>query len=323
MKQLFQFLLIFLLIPLIFLSAVTAAAGFLGTDFSKKQSPLENSSQIKSKQITLSHNERVISLPLEEYLVGVVAGEMPASFETEALKAQAIAARTYTLNRARFPNNDHPSATVCSNPAHCKAWISPEELTEKFRENPEHLKKIQASVNQTAGRIAVYNGEPISAVFHSTSSGMTENSRDVWGGEVPYLVSVVSEGEEASPRYLETKNFSLVEFQQSINAGEKKVNFTGNANQWFTNWERNPSGSVKSVCICNIKFTGTELRTLLSLRSTHFEIKTDNGISITTKGYGHGVGMSQYGANDMAKRGYTCEEILKKYYTGISLAKAY
>lgn len=295
----------------------TVCFGFFGTSYPEPENLNTNNS---NHQITLLHDGSVKTLPLEDYLYGVVAAEMPATFESEALKAQAVAARTYAVNRCRFPNKDHPDANLCSDSAHCKAYLPPSELEEKFQQQPELLQKIKLSVDNTNGQIAVYQGEPISAVFHSTSSGMTENAKDVWGGDLPYLVSVVSEGEEASPRYTETKEFSKEEFIKKINAGETKVPFSNTPESWFSNWEKNNSGSIKSVNLCGVTFKGTTLRSLLGLRSTHFEITAADSISITTKGNGHGVGMSQYGANDMAKKGYSYEQILKKYYTGITLS---
>lgn len=300
------------------LSTVTIGFGFFGTEYGAETTP--GQPETKRYTVTLLHEGKTQTLPLEEYLYGVVAGEMPASFETEALKAQAVAARTYTVNRSRYPNKDHPEANVCSQSSHCKAYLTPAELEEKFQNNPDGLQHIKQAVDATKNQIAVYNGEPISAVFHSTSSGMTENARDVWGGDLPYLVSVVSEGESASPRYTETKAFSFEEFSQKINNGERKVTFSDNPQTWFSGWEKNETGSVKSVSLCGVPFKGTELRTLLGLRSTHFEITISDHIAITTKGNGHGVGMSQYGANDMAKKGYTYDQILKKYYTGIELS---
>ncbi len=302
------------MIPLIF--------GMLGTSFFK-ESAFEQPNTLTAEiptEITLLHNGVPVILPLEEYLYGVVAGEMPASFETEALKAQAVAARTYTVNRSKSPNKDHPDANVCSDSAHCKAYLTPQELSRKFSESPAHLEKIKQAVDSTKNQILVYQGEPISAVFHSTSSGMTENAEDVWGNAVPYLISVFSEGEEASPRYQENTVFSPDEFRQKINAGTKKVTFSQDLKSWFTNWVRNESGSVKSVLLCGVEFSGVELRSLLGLRSTNFTVETTDVISVTTKGNGHGVGMSQYGANHLAKQGYTYEQILKKYYTGVEIA---
>ncbi|MBO5408957.1 MAG: stage II sporulation protein D [Clostridia bacterium] len=308
-----------------FLWLLAACFGFFGKEYIS--APIKESNSKKSaltvpvpKTITLLHQGTVTALSLEEYLYGVVAAEMPASFEEEALKAQAVAARTYTVNRSQTPNPNHPDANVCSESSHCKAYLPPEELSRKFQNEPQLLKKIQTAVDDTKSEIIIYNGEPISAVFHSTSSGMTENAQDVWGNSVPYLLSVVSEGEEASPRYQETKTFTPEEFIEALNRGEKKVSFSESPAEWFGEWIKNDSGSTKSLTICGIPFLGTELRSLLGLRSTHFEISVADIITVTTKGNGHGVGMSQYGANDMAKRGYSYEDILKKYYTGVEIA---
>ena len=298
-----------------------ALFGFLGKSyFPSYDNEAPDTITGTNQTVTLLHSGKVISLKLEEYLYGVVAAEMPATFETEALKAQAVAARTYTVNRSRFQNPDHPNANVCTDSAHCKAYLTKEEQEEKFQKTPELYEKIQQAVDSTKSQIILYNNEPISAVFHSTSSGMTENSKDVWGGDYPYLVSVVSEGEEESPRFLETKAFSFEEFRQKINAGNKKVVFSDEPKNWFSHWERNESGSVKTVDICGVSLKGTEIRSLLGLRSTHFEINVTDEITVTTKGNGHGVGMSQYGANAMAKRGYSYIDILKKYYTGVEIA---
>ena len=304
------------IIPLLF--------GTLGTHFQRveesfpptQEPPLPNES---ATEITLLHNGTTVTLPLEEYLYGVVAGEMPASFEPEALKAQAVAARTYTINRKNSPHKDHPAADVCSDSTHCKAYLTADELAQKFSNNPTDFEKIRQAVDATKGQILVYDGEAISAVFHSTSSGMTENAEDVWGNPVPYLVSVPSEGEEASPRYTETKIFTLQEFQNKINASTKPVTFTQDQKNWFSDWVRNESGSVKSVSLCGTEFSGIELRSLLELRSANFTVEITDCITITTKGNGHGVGMSQYGANHLAKLGYTYEQILKKYYTGVEI----
>ncbi len=302
------------LIPLLF--------GIFGASFFKDSVP-EHQNPLTAEipsEITLWHQGVPLKLPLEEYLYGVVAAEMPASFETEALKAQAVAARTYTVNRKKSPNKDHPNADVCSDSAHCKAYLTPEELSRKFSENPAYLEKIRQAVNDTKHQILLYRGEPISAVFHSTSSGMTENAEDVWENAVPYLISVESSGEDASPRYQETKEFSFAEFQKKIKLGTKAIHFTDNPKNWFSDWVYNESGSVKSVSICGVSFSGVDLRSLLGLRSANFTVEITDSVTITTKGYGHGVGMSQYGANHLAKMGYTYDQILKKYYTGVEIA---
>ena len=231
---------------------------------------------------------------------------MPAEFEKEALKAQAVAARTETIKKMSFENEKHKNADVCDDINHCQAYYDTDTLKIKYGDEwyKKYYDKIKKSVDETDSIIMTYNDEPITAVFHSTSSGMTENSRDVWGGDFPYLISVESEGETESPRYYEEKSFSYEEFKKKISE-LKKVVFSENPKNWVSDIVRNESGSVKSLKICGVEFKGTEIRSALQLRSTNFEINVNENIIFNTKGNGHGVGMSQYGANYMAKNGYS------------------
>jgi stage II sporulation protein D len=277
-----------------------------------------------SKVIKLLNNGKIEDIEIEKYIVGVVAAEMPASFETEALKAQAVAARTYTERKSEFTNDVHPDAAVCADPGHCKAYISHNDMETKLGADwmRDFYPKVVSVVTSTLGEIITYNNEPISAVFHSTSSGITENAKDVWGGDVPYLTSVKSEGEEESPRYLTETSFSLDEFKNKINSGAngaEKADFGKSPDKWISNVTKNESGSTHTVTIGGAEFSGTDIRTLLNLRSTNFDISITDKVYIKTKGNGHGVGMSQYGANYMAKQGYGYKDILKKYYTGVEI----
>ena len=324
MKRNFLAVVSFFTIFFTILSIIACAFGFFGKSYKKLISydPKKQGTDSK-KTVTLKTDDKIRSLPLNEYLYGVVAAEMPASFESEALKAQAVAARTETLKKSSQKNDAHKNADVCDDINHCQAYYSENELKEKYGEEwiKDFYPKIKQSVDETDGITAVYNDEPISAVFHSASSGMTENSKDVWGGDMPYLVSVKSEGDESSPRYLDKKNFSINDFKNRLSK-IKKTDFSGEPESWIEKITRNPSGSVNEITISKSVFKGTQIRSALDLRSTNFEIEIlDNSVTVSTKGYGHGVGMSQYGANHMAKNGYTYEEILKKYYTGISLKK--
>lgn len=279
------------------------------------------SSYDKNKKIKLKRGNDIIEMSLLEYLFGVVCAEMPASFHEEALKAQAVAARTYTISKMNKNIPEHKSADVCDDINHCKAYISENELIDKYGESwtKEYYPKIKDAVLKTDGIIATYSGEPINAVFHSTSSGMTENSKDVWSGDVPYLVSVVSEGEEESPRFSDSVKFSKDEFINRITKSGKNPTFSSDCSNWIGEITKNESGSIKNIKIGGVDFKGTEIRELLGLRSTNFEIIIGENITVSTKGNGHGVGMSQYGANYMAKHGYTYEQILKKYYTGVNI----
>ncbi len=281
----------------------------------------------KTISVYFTDQERVETVRLEEYLIGVVAGEMPATFEPEALKAQAVAARTYIINRANSGNAEslqqHKGAVICTDPSHCKAYIGLEATKENWKENwSAYYQKIRQSVEETAGIIITYDNEPISAVFHSTSSGRTENAEDVWGGSVPYLQSVESHGEELSPRYTSTVQVSTAEFQNKLKAAFPEIVFSEQKESWVEGKEATASGSVKIIRIGGQDIKGTKIRELFGLRSTNFTLGFQNDtIVFQVIGNGHGVGMSQYGANYMASQGATYQEILKQYYQGVALEK--
>ena len=304
------------------LGIICCICGFFGKKYIKNEANTENSNDSQT-EIRLKRSDEVTTLTLENYLYGVVAAEMPATFETEALKAQAVAARTYTKKKKQENNDVHLEADVCDDINHCKAYISEKELREKYGENwiSEYYPKIKNAVRETDGIIATYEGKPITAVFHSTSSGMTENSGDVWSKELPYLVSVVSEGEKESPRYTDKIILTLDDFKNKLYKSGKNLKFSENKDEWIGEITKNKSGSINKITVGGIEFKGTEIRSLLGLRSTNFTIKLSDKAEIETTGNGHGVGMSQYGANYMAKQGYNYEQILKKYYTGITVEK--
>ena len=278
----------------------------------------------KAVGVTLNNNGKIEEIPLDEYLCGVVAAEMPALFPDEALKAQAVAARTYTMKRiAAAPAAEHGGAAVCSNPSHCKAYKPLASFAASWDTSAEeYSSKIMRAVRDTDGEVVLYNGEPITAVFHSTSAGKTENSADVWGGNVPYLVSVESPGEEASPRFEEEKELAPAEFKETFLKKYAAADFDINPENWITNISRSDAGGVKSINIAGVSVKGSDVRSLFGLNSTNFTIRYDDGkMKIKTRGYGHGVGMSQYGARAMALEGKNYEEILLKYYTGTQLGK--
>jgi stage II sporulation protein D len=268
-----------------------------------------------------------VVLPLEEYIKGVVAAEMPAAFHIEALKAQAIAARTYAISRTLKYNNshpDHPEAAVCTG-IHCQAYLSLEELTlnqgESWVEN--YWAKIEEAVDSTKGLLLYYNGEIIEPLFHSTSGGMTEDSVNVFASDAPYLKSVTSPYEEDAPKYKTVVSLTGEEFIDKLNKAypNAKIN-KDNLGDKIKLIEKSPSGRVKKVAVDKDIINGSAIRTLFGLNSTNFKISYDkkiNLIEILTYGYGHGVGMSQWGANGMGKNGSNFEEILKHYYTGIEI----
>lgn len=275
----------------------------------------------------ITQTEKCEKILLEDYIKGVVAAEMPAEFELEALKAQAIAARTYAVNRLKELGNsgcpEHPQADLCDDYKSCQAWMSEKQLEDRWGKINfyKYWKKVSSAVDQTAGIIITYNSQPIDPLFHSTSGGKTENSEEVFSTKLPYLRSVISEGEEKAPKFVSKLTISRNDFVKKFNA--KFPNSGINAKNVDNNLkilETSEGGRVKKIQIGKIQLKGTEFRSLYNLNSTNFDIHFSGNIMIiTTIGYGHGVGMSQYGANSMAQKGKTYQDILKHYYNGVKI----
>jgi stage II sporulation protein D len=274
-------------------------------------------------------SKTVKNMDMEEYLKGVVAAEMPADFDLEALKAQAVAARTFAYGRKihEFVSKAgvHDDADICTDSTHCQAWKSKETKMKEWGifNSARNWNKISRAVNETRGLILTYDGKVINALFHSNSGGRTENCEDVWEGvAVPYLRSVESNGEEAAKDFQAVVTIGINDFIGKIKDQYPKANLSSkNVPGSIKILEKSEGGRVKTLKIGDITMKGTDLRTLLGLRSTNFKIEKDgaDALKITTLGYGHGVGMSQWGANYLAKRGGTFEEILKYYYTGVEI----
>jgi len=276
-----------------------------------------------SFSVKLLTEGNITVLPLDEYLIGVLGAEMPASFEDEALKAQAVAARTYTLYKMFVsPSSAHPDADVCDDVNCCKAYSSPDKLREKWGDDYLiHYEKISAAVSSTDGECLLYEGEPILAAFHSSSPGRTEASENVWQTALPYLRPTDSpETADDVPDYISSVSLSLSEFKETISAQYPDALFDTDPAEWISETSYTESGRISRICIGGINLTGSELRALFGLRSAYIDISvTDSAVVLTVSGYGHGVGMSQYGANVMAKRGSTYSEILLHYYQGTKL----
>jgi stage II sporulation protein D len=263
-------------------------------------------------------------MAMDDYLIGAVAGEMPASFEPEALRAQAVAARTNVLYRMRVsPNPRHPEADICTDPGCCMAYAGEDELREAWAEAyAEYSEKITNAVRSTAGEYAAYGGdEPILALFHASSPGYTEDSANVWGGFLPYLVSVPSpEPEGQAPEQAVSELIPYERFVSAVSSRYPEVRLDGDVSGWMSDIKYTDSGRVSSVKIGGAEASGAELRGLFGLNSAAIEIAiAPEGFIFTTKGKGHGVGMSQYGANAMAKSGADYAEIIRAYYTGVEL----
>lgn len=279
----------------------------------------------KYNTIKLLHTEtnKIEEIKLDEYLYGVVSAEMPASFEEEALKAQAVVARTYTIYKIVNNDGKHGEADICDDSGCCQAWISKEDRLEKWNENEkeENWNKIVNAVNSTQGKIITYEGKPINAFFHSNSGGATEAPIDVWGGSgYPYLQSVATAGEDAYSQYSSEATFSKKEFEEKIKEvhSDFKINFDDK--DCIKIEEYTDGNRVKTIKIGNLELSGVEVRTIFGLRSANFKITiNDDEIKFEVTGYGHGVGMSQTGADSLAKEGQSYEDIIHHYYTGVEI----
>ena len=264
-------------------------------------------------------------LPLDTYLLGVVSAEMPANFEQEALNAQALVARTYTIYSIVHSGGKHGEADICDDSTCCQAWISKEDRMARWDEAERELnwRKIENAVNITAGKIITYNGEVIDAFFHSNSGGATEAPVNVWGGtNYPYLQSVETAGEDAYSQYSSEMILTKEELKNKILAKHSDFIIDYSQSDCIQILEYTESGRVKTIKIGNLNLSGVEVRTLLGLRSANFEVSIEGeNIKFAVKGYGHGVGMSQTGADSMAKQGSNYEEIVKHFYTGVEITE--
>lgn len=274
-------------------------------------------------RVYITETGEIEEVNLEDYICGVVSNEMPANFEKEALKAQAVTARTYLASKKLNRCTLHEGIDICDS-THCQVYTSKQKRLEKWDADyaNEYWNKIKEAVDETSGQVLSYEGELVLyPQFFSTSSGQTENSEDVYLGEIPYLRSVASTGEESAPKYTSDKTLKISDFVYLLNSNFTNLNVTvENIKNNFNIKSSSAAGGVIKLNINNVEIRGVDFRKALSLNSTNFTYEF-NGDYITfhCKGYGHGVGMSQWGANAMAKNGSNYEEILKHYYTGVEI----
>jgi len=303
-------------------------------DNNQQEQTTENQTEISNKNtynyskygtISLLHKKtgEVEQVKLDEYLCNVVSAEMPATFEQEALKAQAIVARTYTIYK--ILNKKHDNADICDDSTCCQAWISKDDRLAKWEENQResNWQKICSAVNETSGKIITYENKPIDAFFHSNSGGITEVPVNVWGGTgYPYLQSVETSGENTYTQYASEVTLSQEELINKLKEKYSDISIDFTNSEDIKILEYTESTRVKTVKFGNHEISGVEARTLFGLKSTNFEISRDgNNIKFSVKGYGHGVGMSQTGADSMAKNGSRAEEIIKHFYTGVEITE--
>ncbi len=275
-----------------------------------------------------SKTNTIEELQLDEYLYGVVSAEMPYDFELEALKAQAIVARTYTLYKIN--ELKHGEAHICDDSSCCQAWISKEDRLAKWEEkraeindiNPEeNWNKIMRAVNETKGKIITYDGKPINAFFHSNSGGATEAPVNVWGGTgYPYLQTVETSGEDAYTQYSSEVVVSREQFVNKMKEKYPDFNINFDDETCIQIIEYTDGKRIKTIKIGNCNLSGVEVRSIFALKSANFSIEVGSqDVKFSVIGYGHGVGMSQTGADSLAKQGYNCEEIVKHFYSGVEV----
>ena len=280
-----------------------------------------------SRTIKLLHSTtgQIEEIDLDGYLYGVVSSEMPANFEVEALKAQAVVARTYTIYQISHNSSKHAGADICDNYACCQAWISKEERMSKWsaEEAENNWNKITEAVNSTKGKIITYNGEPINAFFHSNSGGITESSVNIWGEiDYPYLKSVETSGEDGYTQYSSQVQINKQDLLSKLKERYPDCEIDFSQSDCIKIIELTTSGRVKTIKFGNKEIAGTEARTILGLKSTNFSFSIDgDNITFSVTGYGHGVGMSQTGADSLAKSGANFEEIIKHFYTNVEIVE--
>ncbi|MBR5390709.1 MAG: stage II sporulation protein D [Clostridia bacterium] len=279
----------------------------------------------EKETVTVWDGQRLETMTLRDYLEGVLAAEMPADFPEEALKAQAVAARTYTLYKmamATETEDVHHGAQLCTDPAHCEAFLDlAAQAAAVWGDSAEvYSQRISRAVEETDGLILTYQNEPIAAVFCAASAGQTESAYDVWGTELPYLVNVDSPGGQACGKYLGEVRVAQSVFRDAVAARHPEASFSDRPEEWITDAERSPAGGVKYLTVGGVRVSGREIRQCFDLNSTNFTIRAADGdLIFSTVGYGHGVGLSQFGARHMALSGEGFETILSHYYPGTQL----
>lgn len=274
-------------------------------------------------KVFLSQDESVAEMTGLEYLVGCVAAEMPANFHAEALKAQAVVSYTYVKKLKNDGNTAQGGADISDSSDTHQGYIDKEERQKRWGDNFEKYEsKITAAVQEVYGYAVTYDSKVITAAYHAVSSGQTEDAQNVWGSEVPYLKSVTSDGDKLSPSYSEQASFTAEEFKAKLSS-QQGVSFSQEPSQWIgADTVKSDAGTVLKITVGSKEMTGQQLRSALGLRSACFDVAySDGSFVFTVYGYGHGVGMSQYGADYMARQGATWQEIIKHYYTGVEVVK--
>ena len=304
-----------LILPLSVMKKPEAAAAATSA---KAVSPQKEVSDTGIFRISDSKTGAVTEMKANEYIFGVVAAEMPALYNDEALKAQAVASYTFACYRRTENTDKEYDLTTDFNTD--QSFITEEKAREKWGDKAdEYCNKLKHAIDEVENIAVTYDGKPILAVYHAVSSGKTEGCKNVWGGDYPYLKAAASPGDTLAPDYISKATFSEEEVKKKLS---EKCVISGEPVNYFKNLKRTSSGTVISAEVCGSTLKGSEIRALFSLRSSNFEVRCKDGeFCFTVYGYGHGVGMSQYGADYMAKQGSDFKEILLHYYSGCKVEK--
>lgn len=259
-------------------------------------------------------SKNITEMSLREYLIGVVAAEVNPAYHEEAIKAQVVASHTKLEYTKLHKTDNLEDADITDSASTHQGFLTEDEQREKWSDNYKtYREKLEKCVDEVINTILTYENEPINAVFHAISNGQTENASDVWGGDYPYLISVQSAGDKLSPAYKSEVTVTSEEFKKKLI--DNNVDLGENPEKWVEKITNTDTGMVKEIIIGGKNFKGTEIRTIFELKSSTFAVKYNDGSFVfTVCGYGHGVGMSQYGANHMAQQGFNYEQILEHYY---------
>lgn len=276
----------------------------------------ETPQEEQTVRVKMTKSGKIETFTLEDYLFGVVAAEMPALYEKEALKAQTVAAYTYFLRKCE--SGGAKDYDISDDYTVDQAFITPQSARAKWGQSAdEYENKLREAVSSVLYKKLTYGGVTASTVYHAISGGVTENASEVWGGNYPYLVSVDSSFDKEAENYCSTVTFTHEELKSKLSSVGSIEDAGTNC---FSEITRTSAGSVKTIKVGGNKISGSELRKVLELRSADFDVSFEEGkYTFTVRGYGHGIGMSQYGANCLAKQGKTYEEILLHYYTGCKI----
>ncbi|MDD3193256.1 MAG: stage II sporulation protein D [Oscillospiraceae bacterium] len=305
-------------------SPVSPTAGDAPSEPAQEALSAQQVPQPESFSILDRSTGKIEKIPVLDYLYGAVAAELPPGFHAEAMKAQAIASHTYGLYCHAHPDPQLNGADFSADPSNWEGYVTQAQMLERYPDLGEtYWKKITDAVNEVAAAVLVYQEEPILAAYHSMSAGATEFASNVWNGSVPYLVPADSVGDTLANAFETTVSFAAEQIKGILTEAYPDLTVGGDTRSWFQIVSRSPSGYVLTLQVGNLQISGKDLRTLLGLRSTNFTIAAQiDSFLFTTRGYGHGVGLSQYGADYMARQGNGYEAILLHYYTGVQLAQA-